>query len=131
MSRRKRRTFTADQKLNAVSSYLGGRKTVNEIATELDVAVGQIYRWKADLEEKERSRKVAAIQEQGIPLAVARKIQQQQEEIEAYQKKVAEQAVIIDLLKKLRNPQASQSGSELNGWIDISKKSDQKRKPAK
>ncbi len=63
--------------------------------------------------------------------AMAIKIQQQEAEIEAYQKKVAEQAVIIDLLKKLETSNSYQSVSELTGLIGTMKKSVRKRGPVK
>jgi len=62
----------------------------------------------------------------GATRQMALKIQRQEEEIAAYQKKVAEQSVIIDLLKKLQTPRSYQSESKLSGLIDTIKKSDRK-----
>jgi len=131
MSKRKRRVFTEEQKLEAVSDYTSERKTAAEVASDLNIAVGQIYRWKAEFERKNKEAKIQVLVDQGLTVKLAKKIQSQQDEIELYQKKLAEQAVIIDLLKKLQTSASSPLESELSGWIDTTKKWDRKRKPVK
>lgn len=132
MSKRKtRRKFSDEQKRASVNEYLEGKRSASEIANDLGIAVGQLYRWKAQLEEKDRSGRIEELTEDGATRAMATKLQQQEEEIEAYQKKVAELTLINDLLKKLQTSKPSRQESELSGLIDTMKKSARKRKPAK
>jgi transposase-like protein len=131
MSKKSRRKFSEQEKTKAVEEYTSGLKTAVEVATELDVAVGLIYRWKSDFESKVRTGKIDELTERGLSRAAGLKIQQQADEIEAYQKKVAEQSLIIDLLKKLQTSDPSVRESELNGLIATMKRSDRKRKPVK
>ncbi len=131
MAKKPRRKFSEEDKRKAVDDYLTGVKSAVEVAGKLGVSVGLIYRWKSDFEAKAKNGRIEELTEAGVTRAMALKIQQQEEEIVAYQKKVAEQAVIIDLLKKLRMPTNSQSESELSGLIGTIKQSDRKRKRAK
>lgn len=131
MSKKARRKFTDEEKLKAVSEYLSGAKSAKELAHELGVEVHVIYHWRAALDERKRESALSGLESQGVPKEVAERLLRQQEEIEAYQKKVAEQAVIIDLLKKLQTSSSLPPESELSGWIATSKKSDRKKRGAK
>lgn len=128
MSKKQRRKFTPEQKQEAVEDYLTERRSAMDIANDLSVSVSLIYKWKADLELKSKNKTINDLTEQGYPRAAAIKIQQQQAEIEAYQKKVAELTVINDLLKKLRTKTSSQPESELTGLIKTTNKLAQRRK---
>ena len=128
MSKKQRRKFTPEQKQEAVEDYLTERRSAMDIANDLSVSVSLIYKWKADLELKSKNKTINDLTEQGYPRSAAIKIQQQQAEIEAYQKKVAELTVINDLLKKLRTRPSSQPESELTGLIKTTKKLAQRRK---
>lgn len=131
MSKKTRRKFTDQEKEKAVADYLSGAKSAKDIAQELGVEVHSIYHWRAALDEQKRESRVSGLEAQGVPKEVAERLIQQQEEIEAYQKKVAEQAVIIDLLKKLQTSNSFPPESELSGWIATSKKSERKKRRAK
>ncbi len=131
MSKKSRRKFTDEEKRKAVDEYGSGSRSAMEVATDLGVAVGLIYRWKSDFENKERSGRVEELTEAGATRAMALKIQQQEDEIAEYQKKVAELTLINDLLKKLQTSNPSQRESELSGLIATMKRSGQKRKPVK
>lgn len=102
MAKKSRRQFTDEQKRIAVKEYVSGRKTAAQVAAENGVPVGVIYRWRVQLGEKAKGARIDELEAQGISPQAARKIQQQEAEIEEYQKKVAQQAIIIDLLKKLQ-----------------------------
>ena len=128
---RPRRTFSLQQKQQAIESYLSGDKSAAEIARDLDITTGLVYKWKAQLEQLSHDNKINNLVEQGATRAMATKIAQQQAEIEAYQKKVAELTVINDLLKKLQEPSNYQSESELSGLIETSKRSARKKPPVK
>ena len=131
MSNKTRRRFSDEQKQEIVEAYVSGSKTAQELALEHDIATGLIYRWKSDQNLKVKNNRIDELTSEGISRAMAIKIQQQEAEIEAYQKKVAEQAVIIDLLKKLPAVTSFQSESELTGLIDTMRRSAQKPKRAR
>lgn len=131
MSKKTRRKFSEEQKARAVSEYLSGAKSAKDIAQELGVEVHTIYHWRASQDEQKRYSRLSNLEAQGVPKEMAERLLQQQEEIEAYQKKVAEQAVIIDLLKKLQTSSSFPPESELSGLIATTKKSARKRKRAK
>src|SRR3989338_3508107 len=128
--RRQRRTFTAEQRKKAVEEFISGAKSAIEIAAALEVDPTHIYRWKVAAEEKAKGARIDALEADGQDPQAARKILKLEEELEEYKKKVGEQSLIIDLLKKL--PQRnSQPESELSGLIDTMKNSARKRKPVK
>lgn len=126
-----RRIFTDEQKRQAVDDYVSGRRSCAEVAAELGVAQGLVYKWKAAFDEEARDARLSELEGEGHSRAQARKIQQLEDELAAYQKKVAEQAVIIDLLKKLQTSKSFQHESELSGLIGTMKKSDRKKGPVK
>jgi transposase-like protein len=128
--RRPRRTFTPEQRKKAVEEFISGRRSAIEIAAEMGIDPTHIYRWKVAAEEKAKGARIDSLEAEGHDPQAARKILKLEEELEEYKKKVGEQSLIIDLLKKI--PQRnSQSESELSGLIDTMKNSARKRKPAK
>ena len=131
MTKRTRRKFTNEQKDKAVEIYLSGEKTAAEIAKDLDCDVQNIYTWKTVAEEKRKGLRLEELIDDGNTKAMAQKLLEKELEIEEYQKKVAEQSIIIDLLKKLPGNENFQQESKLTGLIRTSKKSNQKRKRAK
>jgi len=131
MSKKPRRKFTDENKKEILDAYISGAKSASELAQEHQISQGLIYQWKSDQGIKDRNNRIEELTDEGMTRAMAIKIQQQEAEIEAYQKKVAEQAVIIDLLKKLQTSNNYQSVSELTGLIGTTKKSVRKRGPVK
>lgn len=131
MKKKSRRQFTDDQKRIAVDDYVSGRKTAAQVAAENDVPVGVIYRWRVQLDEKAKGARIDELEAQGMSPQAARKILQMEAEIEEYQKKVAQQSIIIDLLKKLQPSTSSQPESELTGLIDTTRKLDRSRRRPK
>jgi transposase-like protein len=124
-----RRKFSEETKRKAVDEYLSGTKSAMEVATELTISVGLLYRWKAEFEQAAKTERIEDLTTAGATRAMAIKIQQQEEEIAHYQKTVAELTLINDLLKKLQTSRASARESELTGLIATHKKSAQKPKP--
>lgn len=131
MSKRTRRTFTIEQKSQAVEQYLSGEKTASKIAEELKIDVQTIYRWKTSLEEKRKDSRVQELIDEGKSFESAELLAEKEFEIELYQKKIAQQSIIIDLLKKSQSQEVSVRESELSGLIRITRQSAQKRKRAK
>lgn len=131
MSKRTRRIFTIEQKSQAVEQYLSGEKTASKIAEELKIDVQAIYRWKTSLEEKRKDSRVQELIDEGKSFESAELLAEKEFEIELYQKKIAQQSIIIDLLKKSQDQEVSVRESELSGLIRITRQSAQKRKRAK
>jgi transposase-like protein len=131
MSKATRKKFTEEEKSKAVADYLSGSKSAKEIAQELGTDVHNIYHWRAAQDEKKRNERLYGLQSEGVSADMAEILLRKEEEIAAYQKKVAEQAVIIDLLKKLQTSHSFPPESELSGLIATSRKSDRKRKRAR
>ena len=131
MTKKIRKKFTREQKQWAVDEYVSERKSADQIAEELGAEVQYIYRWKTLAEEKLKGLRIEELVDDGNSLAQAKKILELEQEIEMYQKKVAELSVMNDLLKKLPGNENFQSESELTGLIRTTKSSDQKRKRVK
>lgn len=131
MTKKTRKRFTPEQRNKAIDEYVSGAKTAQEVAKELDTDVQNVYRWKTIREENAKGSRVEELIGQGNTLAQAKRIVELEAEMEEYKKKVAEQAIIIDLLKKLQTSNNSAPESELTGLIRTTRKLDQKRRPAK
>lgn len=131
MSKKTRRKFSEELKAQIVEAYVSGAKSAQELAQEHDIAQGLIYRWKSDQNQRVKDNRIEELTEAGASRAMAMKIQQQEAEIEAYQKKVAELTMINDLLKKLQTSSSYQPESELNGLIETVKRSGRKQKLVK
>lgn len=131
MAKRKRHSFTDDEKQTAVNEYVSGQRRAEDIARELGVPQGYLYKWRVQLEEKAKGARTEELESMGHSKSEARKIQALEDEIEEYKKKVAEQSLIIDLLKKLQTPKASQPESELTGLIRTTKNLNRKSGLAK
>lgn len=131
MTKKTRKKYPEDVKAKAVADYLSGTKTAKQIAQELDVEVHVIYGWRAAADDKRRNQGLLGLQMEGFSPEAAELVIRQREEIEVYQKKVAELSVMVDLLKKLQTSGDFQPESELSGLIATSKKSDRKRRRAK
>jgi transposase-like protein len=128
---KRRYQFSDEQKRKAVDEYVSGKRRAEDIAKELGVPQGYLYKWRVQLDERAKGENIEDLESQGYTREQARLIEQQREEIEAYKQTVAKQAVIIDLLKKLQTSSHSLLENELTGLIDITKKSAVKKKQLK
>jgi transposase-like protein len=126
-----KKRFSTEVRAKAVEEYTSGLKTAQELADELGATAQSIYRWKAVHTENQKGIRLEEIIADGNTREQAKQIQQLELQIEAYKSKVAEQSVIIDLLKKLPGNESLQSESELNGLIETTSKLARKRKPVK
>lgn len=115
--RESRRKFSEEYKRQIVQEFLAGSRTAAEIASAEGLFAGQIYRWKTQLENRERVDRIEEIQStENVSYEQARRIRELEEELEAYKEKVADQAMVIDLLKKLQPNSASEKRS--SGYIE-------------
>jgi len=131
MAKRSRRQFTDEQKRKAVDDYVSGRKTAEQVAIENGVERGVVYKWRVQLDERAKGARIEELEEQGFSREQARIIEQQREELEAYKATVAQQAVIIDLLKKLQISSASQRENDVIGLIETTKRLARSKRPAR
>jgi transposase-like protein len=131
MAKKTRKKFTEEEKRKAVADYVSETRTAQQIANELGTDIQAIYRWRTFYDEQKKGLRLSELQSEGSSEEFAERIIRLQDEVEAYQKKVAEQAIMLDLLKKLRTSGRFQPESELSGLIATTKKSDQKKKRVK
>jgi transposase-like protein len=131
MNKGKKRQFNDEVKRQAVDDYVSGRKSAAEVAAELGIVQNMIYRWRAQFEAQAKGDRIDELVDEGHSLQQARKILQLEEELAEYKRKLAEQILINDLLKKLRDSRASQPESELTGLIATMKSSARRKGPAK
>lgn len=127
--RRPKRNFSDEVKRAAIDDYVSGRKSAAEVAASMNIAVGLLYKWRVSMTEATQEARLSELENDGSsPAEQARRILELEDELAEYQKKVGEQAVIIDLLKKLRQSKSFQSESELSGLIETTRSSNLKRK---
>jgi transposase-like protein len=131
MTRKVRKTFPKEVKNQAVDDYISGERSALQIAEEIGCDVQLIYRWKVAREEKAKGLRLDELVEEGCNRAMAEKLLEKELEIEAYQRKVAEQAIMLDLIKKLQTSTPFQRESELAGLIRTSKSLEALRRRAK
>jgi transposase-like protein len=131
MGKQTRRSWSRQQKQEAVSDYVSGRQTAAEIAADMDVPVGQVYRWKTQLESRKEVERLDELEREGQSPEDARRIRDLELQLEEYKRKLAEQTLINDLLKKVVDSKSSQSERELTGLINTARGSALRRKPVK
>lgn len=129
MSKKPKKQFSPEDKARAVADFVSGVRSAAQIAAELKCSPNLIYRWKADAEAAKREGRAAEIEASGVrdPHDVKR-ILDLEDELEEYKKKLAEQILINDLLKKLRDSRILQPESELTGLIRTTKSSAQRKR---
>jgi len=125
-----RRQFSDELKRQIVEEYVSGRKTAAQLSLEHGIVQGIIYKWKVWCDEQAKGERIGELESQGLDPAAARKIQRLEAELAEYQKKVGEQTVIIELLKKLQDLPILQRESELSGLIGTMKSLGRRRRHA-
>ncbi len=120
---------TKEQKLKAIEEYRAGIKSAKEIAEQFGSSnKNLIHAWKYELEEKAKGERVDELQNTGYSSEAAKRILELELEIAEYQKKLAEQVLINDLLKKLRMQSSFQPEKSANGLREIIRNLNQKKK---
>lgn len=120
-----RRKFPLEYKQKVVEEFLSGVLSAQQIAEREGITSGQVYRWKTQLEERGKLKRLGELESQGMSPAEARRFREMEEELEAYKAKVAEQALAIDLLKKLHP--SFQSERRSSGYAEIKRKLDRSK----
>lgn len=115
--KKERRKFSLEYKRKIVEEYLSGNSSAAQIAEREGLEAQNIYSWKTRFEALAKVERIETIQaEQSCSPEQARKMRELEEELEAYKAKVAEQSMMIDLLKKLHPNYQSEKKS--SGYIE-------------
>lgn len=117
MTKKSRRAFDREYKKRIVSEYLEGSLSAQQIADREGVERFQIYSWKSQLEARDKKERFEELTEAGHNPDDVRRMMELEEELEAYKAKVAEQSVMIDLLKKLHP--SFQSEKKSSGYVEL------------
>lgn len=129
MKKRNKRKFTEEEKRKAVNEYVSGKRSAEEIATELGVIPQYIYNWRVRFDELAKGEHIASFEAQGVEPKTSKLLAEKDEELRAYKEKVAELSLHVDLLKKL-HPTLQRSTSA-NGYAEIVRALKPSKKPAK
>ena len=117
-------------KRRIVAEYLSGAISAEALAQREGLVRGQIYKWRVQLENRDRHERIAEIADtEGVSLEQARKIRELEEELAATQQKLAQTLLENDLLKKLQPN--SPFVSATSGYIDTKRKLARSRGRAK
>lgn len=111
-----RQQYDLDYKRRIVQEYLNGTPAEN-LAKREGLVRGQIYKWRVQLERRDRMARIETIAEtEGVSIEQARRIRELEEELAATQQKLAQTVLECELLKKLQphSPFASAS----SGYIE-------------
>jgi transposase-like protein len=97
-----RQQYDLDYKRRIVQEYLNGTPAEN-LAKREGLVRGQIYKWRVQLERRDRMARIETIAEtEGVSLEQARRIRELEEELAATREKLAQTVLENDLLKKLQ-----------------------------
>lgn len=131
MVKRSRKKFSKEQKEKAIDDYISGKKSAQEIAIDFETDAQAVYRWKTAREEKIKGARFDELINEGSTFAQAKKIIELELEIEEYKKKLAQEVLINELLKKLGPSKNLARENELTGLIRTSHQLDLKNKRVK
>ena len=112
-----RQHYELDYKRRIVQEYLAGVVPAQELAKREGLDRGQIYKWRVQLERRDRLSRIETIAEtEGVSIEQARRIRELEEELAATRQRLAQTLLECDLLKKLQpnSPFANAS----SGYID-------------
>jgi transposase-like protein len=98
-----RQQYDLDYKRRIVAEYLAGTTSAEDLAKREGLVRGQIYKWRVQLERRDRMARIETIAEtEGVSLEQARRIRELEEELAATREKLAQTMLEVDLLKKLQ-----------------------------
>lgn len=132
-SEKKNKKWPLEFKKKVVSEYLTGNYTVKELSKKygFEHDPTRIYKWRHELNQVKHGEKIEDLKTQGYSFEQAKRILELEAEIVEYQKKLAEQVVINDLLKKLRQPLSSVHVKNASGLTDTLRSLGPNKKPRK
>jgi transposase-like protein len=128
--KKQRQRHDFDYKRRIVTEYLSGTISADDLAKREGLVRGQIYKWRVQLERRERMARIETIADtEGVSLEQARKIRELEEELAATQQRLAQTLLEVDLLKKLQPN--SPFASATSGYIDTKRQLARSRGRAK
>lgn len=128
--KKQRQYYDIAYKRQIVAEYLSGTITAEALARREDLERGQIYKWRVQLERRDRQERIVEIADaEGVSIEQARRIRELEEELAATREKLAQTVLEVDLLKKLQPN--SPFARESSGYIDTKRRLARSRGPAK
>ena len=115
--KRTKKSYDIEFKKRVVQEFTAGEQSCEAIARREGISSSHIYKWKAQLENRTRGERIDALEAEGHNPQDVRRIMELEDEIEAYKAKVAEQAIAIDLLKKIHP--SFQSEKKSSGYAEL------------
>jgi transposase-like protein len=112
-----RNYHTTEHKKKLVDEYMSGANTVEAIAVREKIDRAMIYKWKAQLENKARDERIETMEAAGHHPDDIRRLMELEDELAAAKTKIADQALAIDLLKKIQPN--FQSGKRSSGYAEL------------
>lgn len=121
--RKPRKVYDLEYKQRVVNEYISGQTPAKAIAEREGLVLGQIYKWRIQLDGRAREDRLEQIQIENpsVTLEQARRIRELEEELAATQKKLAQIAIenecLGELVKKIdpSSPYARRS----SGFVEI------------
>jgi len=115
--KKNRQQYDLDYKRRIVQEYLNGT-SADELAKREGLVRGQIYKWRVQLERRDRMARIETIAEtEGVSIEQARRIRELEEELAATREKLAQTVLEVDLLKKLQP--SSPFARKSSGYIEM------------
>lgn len=96
-----RKQYDLEYKRRIVNEYLQGGIKSADLAAREGIDRGEIYKWKTQLENLARRERVDELVEDGASVEQARRIRELEEQLQATQKKLAQEVVERELLEEL------------------------------
>lgn len=112
-----RKYYTTEYKKKVVAEFEAGALSAEAIAEREGIERGQIYKWKTQLEARARGERLEALESAGHDASEARRILELEDELAAAKEKIADQALAIDLLKKIHP--SFPSGKRSSGYSEL------------
>lgn len=106
---RKYRDLEYKQKI--VAEFESGRSSADAIADREGLECGQIYKWRTQLENRARGKRIEKLETSGLSKAETLRTLELEDELTAAKEKIADQALAIDLLKKIHPSYQSEKKS--------------------
>lgn len=116
--KKSRQQYDLDYKRRIVAEYLSGTIPAEDLAKREGLVRGQIYKWRVQLERRDRMSRIETIAEtEGVSIEQARRIRELEEELAATQQKLAQTVLEVELLKKLQP--SSPFARKSSGYIEM------------
>jgi transposase-like protein len=113
--------YDLEYKRRIVREFLEGNIKSAALAEREGIERGQIYKWKTQLDNLARRERVDELVEDGASLDQARRIRELEEQLQATQKKLAQEVVERELLEELvkKTDPSSAFARRSSSFVDI------------